>query len=235
MNGWCILRHVVPFCPYGHVHVSHSDLHNTISHQHLWKILLDKSQKSKQLCGRKSNNGCTGPCDKVILLQKELTFSLAATRSVPQLCKPVSMQHPDYLCFHINNVSTMDCGGGRVWEKWSGGGCTEPILCIYITTQCCYSLDKRPVDKHLFTTAILSGPILIFVIVSAHRAQSSLKLVTPVYFSVDTTEADEGKLEHFLTCLTTTWQIISTSYARAVLIFTSWRSITFPNTDQSVF
>lgn len=43
---------------------SHSDLNNTISVLHLWKILLVKSQKSEQ-CGCKCvRNGCTGPCNK---------------------------------------------------------------------------------------------------------------------------------------------------------------------------
>lgn len=111
VNWRCILRHVVPYRLYGRVNVSLSDLHNTISILHLWEILLVKSQKSK-LCG----------CNVFVVMAA--LVPVISTNHFPQqlhlmslsrvhsdfidMCKPVGIQDPDYLCFHITIAMTSD-------------------------------------------------------------------------------------------------------------------------------
>lgn len=124
VNWWCILRHVVPYCPYGRVNVSHSDLHTIISFLNLWEILHVKSQNSKQ-CGCKSVcNGGTGPCNNWFLKnhfpQQPHTFGfsvVAFLRFFTDMYKPVSIQDPDYLCFHINVTMTSDWVWGTMYVR----------------------------------------------------------------------------------------------------------------------
>lgn len=156
MNWWCTLRHVVPYCPYGRVNVPHSDLHNTTSFLHLWKILLVKSQKSMQ-CGCKSvRDGCAGPCNNWFLrivfrsshiFRPSVVAFLRIRSNCTDMCKPVSIQDPDYLCFHINVALTSDCGECHACKKCDLVG-EDPlswysVLCSYITTWCSCSLDRN--------------------------------------------------------------------------------------------
>lgn len=113
---WC---HIAPMAAWMFFILTYT----SIGFLHLWKILLIKSQKSKQCRCKSVHNGCTGPCNnwflKIIFLSSHtIRLSVVAFLKIrsdfTEMCKPASIQHPT-CAFTL--TSPWQCGECHVCKK----------------------------------------------------------------------------------------------------------------------